>query len=205
MGISKLEEMIAANSEEITRNTDNIENNAVGLASNSEKIDVNSGAISTNTDNIAENKAASAKNTLEIEDVRTQIEDAYATFDSLPLGTIISWTPNPDRKNSQNPSDIPNGWMLCDGSEIIEGPWAGLLTPDINNSKRFLRGGIVADALKTEEDSVNTDGLTVTDNAFHTYGCPEGTTYAGSTGTGTCSSCDSDSYCQFTQNINGGS
>ena len=85
-----------------------------------------------------------------------------------------------------------------------EGPWAGHWTPDINNSKRFLRGSIVADALKTEEDSVNTDGLTVTDNAFHTYGCPDGTTWVGGTGTGTCNTCDSDSYCQHTQSVNGG-
>jgi len=195
---------IITQGENIAVNADNIENNALGLTSNTEKIDVNSEAILTNTNNIAENSEASAKNTLDIEDVRTQLEDAYSIFDSLPLGTIISWTPYPD-KNTQNPSDIPKGWMLCDGSEIKEGPWADHLTPDINNSKRFLRGGVVADALNIEEDEVNTDGLTVTDNTFHTYGCPEGTTYVGSTGYGTCSSCDPDSYCQYTQSINGGS
>ena len=194
---------ILTQGESIAVNTDNIEKNAVGVTSNSDKINLNSEAIFTNIDNIARNSASSAKNANDIDDVRSQIEDAYATFDSLPLGTIISWTPYPD-KNTENPSDVPQGWMLCDGSEIKEGPWAGHTTPDINNSKRFLRGGIVSDALKTEEDSVNTDGLSVTDNAFHTYGCPEGTTYVGPTGYGTCGECDSDSYCQYTQSVNGG-
>lgn len=215
--ISNLEERIEANLKDIMRNTDSVATISAAtaknthdiltqgdsIAANADNIAKNTLDVTSNSENIVQNSASSAKNADDIEDIRSQIEDAYATFDSLPLGTIISWTPYPD-KNTQNPSDIPQGWMLCDGSEIKEGPWAGHWTPDINNSKRFLRGSIVADALKTEEDSVNTDGLTVTDNAFHTYGCPDGTTWVGGTGTGTCNTCDSDSYCQHTQSVNGG-
>ena len=37
---------------------------------------------------------------------------------------------------------------------LAEGPWVGKTTPDINNSKRFLRGGTVGEAFSTEEDAI---------------------------------------------------
>ena len=27
-------------------------------------------------------------------------------------------------RNTQHPSEIPDGWMVCDGYEITEGVWA---------------------------------------------------------------------------------
>ena len=65
----------------------------------------------------------------------------------------MAWTPFPD-KNNDHPVQLPNCFALCDGSEIIEGIWAGHTTPDINKSRRFLRGGIVTNALNLEEDSL---------------------------------------------------
>ena len=50
--------------------------------------------------------------------------------------------------------DLPECYVPCDGSEITEGIWKGRRTPDLNNPKRFLRGGHVSDALKFEEDSL---------------------------------------------------
>ena len=65
----------------------------------------------------------------------------------------MAWTPYPN-KNNDNPATIPSGWVLCDGSQINEGIWKGQTTPDLNGSKRFLRGGHVGDALNLEEDSL---------------------------------------------------
>ena len=70
------------------------------------------------------------------------------------IGTILPWSPYPD-KDTPNPATVPRGWVLCDGSEITEGDWIGRRTPDLNKSKRFLRGGHVGDALTLEEDSLN--------------------------------------------------
>ena len=95
--------------------------------------------------------------------------------------------------------------MLCDGSEITEGVWAGHTTPDINVSRRFLRGGDVADALTTESDSVNTEGLTVADNMYYEGGCQGGSSQIGRSGAGTCRDCSDDYYCQFRRSIEGSS
>merc|ERR1719334_933920 len=51
--------------------------------------------------------------------------------------------------------DLPEGWMLCDGSMIpIDSPsiWAGSRLPDLNKEKRFLRGADYEDQLKMEDD-----------------------------------------------------
>ena len=51
--------------------------------------------------------------------------------------------------------DLPPGWQRCDGSTIEHpSPWAGRLTPDLNNEKRFLRGGHDNEQLTLEEDAV---------------------------------------------------
>ena len=71
-----------------------------------------------------------------------------------PLGTILSWvTKVPDYEGET--VDLPAGWQRCDGS-IIEHPsvWAGKLTPDLNNEKRFLRGGHDSLQLTLEEDQL---------------------------------------------------
>ena len=57
--------------------------------------------------------------------------------------------------------------MLCDGSKIKEGPWKGKTTPDINTSKRFLRGNTVSNVLNLETESVNTKGLSVKDRVSY--------------------------------------
>jgi len=165
--------------------------------------DVITNNISKLAESIAANSESITNNAGDIEELQLEI-DAVANFDSLPIGTIISWTPYPDR-NTQHPSEIPDGWMLCDGSEITEGVWAGHTTPDINVSKRFLRGGDVADALTTESDSVSTEGLTIKDYMFYVHGCKEGSTYRGMSDCGTSRHENPDYYCQFTRSIEGSS
>ena len=79
-----------------------------------------------------------------------------------PIGTILAWTPLPDLE-TLNPVEIPDGWLECDGSMIQKGIWIGRRTPDLNGSKRFLRGGVIGDALRVEEDTVNADQLNYKD------------------------------------------
>ena len=75
--------------------------------------------------------------------------------------------------------DLPAGWQRCDGSTIVHpSPWAGKLTPDLNNEKRFLRGGHDSDQLKLEEDTVVSHNHTAKDKyflGFHEIPCPVGT------------------------------
>ena len=80
----------------------------------------------------------------------------------------MAWTPYPN-KNNDNPVTIPSGWVTCDGSQITEGIWIGQNTPDLNGSKRFLRGGIISDALNMEDDTTSTKGLSAksTSTASH--------------------------------------
>ena len=58
-----------------------------------------------------------------------------------PVGTILAWTMKVETNGAET-DDIPDGWMRCDGS-VIPPPsvWAGQKTPNLNNDKRFLRGG----------------------------------------------------------------
>ena len=58
--------------------------------------------------------------------------------------------------------DLPECYVPCDGSEITEGIWKGRRTPDLNNPKRFLRGGHVSEALMVEEDSLQEHSHTST-------------------------------------------
>ena len=71
-----------------------------------------------------------------------------------PIGAIIAWTPKPD-SNTLNPTDLPSGWVLCDGSQIEGGIWDGRMTPNLNSERRFLRGGSIEDVLAVEEESTN--------------------------------------------------
>ena len=72
----------------------------------------------------------------------------------LPLGTIISWVTKVSGYEGET-IDLPPGWQRCDGSTIEHpSPWAGMLTPDLNNQKRFLRGGHDNEQLTLEDDQM---------------------------------------------------
>ena len=97
--------------------------------------------------------------------------------DVAPIGTIVAWTPKPDQ-DTLNPVDLPDGWVLCDGSVITYGIWAGQSTPDLNGRNRFLRGGSYEDVLIEENQGTryqdmfflpsHTDG-----SGHHTFSCEE--------------------------------
>ena len=120
-------------------------------------------------------------------------------------GAILAWSPYPDI-DTPNPATVPRGWVLCDGSEITEGDWKGRRTPDLNKSKRFLRGGHVGDALTMEEDSVNAEKLTYEDRFYNpdTGSCPSGTTHW--VNRRVCNKgCDDDAVCKRTVHLKGSS
>ena len=48
-------------------------------------------------------------------------------------GTIVAWAA------SKPYSEPPNKWVICNGTEIKEGPWIGKKTPDLRGA--FLIGG----------------------------------------------------------------
>ena len=54
----------------------------------------------------------------------------------MPIGSIISWSGSYLSK-----TELPDGWQLCDGSAITEGPMKGSNTPTLNSEGYFLRGG----------------------------------------------------------------
>jgi len=72
--------------------------------------------------------------------------------DQSPLGTIAAWVAKPSLDSEQE-REVPDGWVLCDGSTIEKGPWKGGSTPNLN-SGHFLRGGELNQQLETEEDQV---------------------------------------------------
>ena len=61
-------------------------------------------------------------------------------------------------------------YSRCDGSVIpAPSPWEGETTPNINGEERFLRGGLDADQLQIEEDSLQGHTHKVSDSG-HTHG-----------------------------------
>ena len=101
----------------------------------------------------------------------------------LPLGTIISWVTKVSGYQGET-VDLPPGWQRCDGSTIEHpSPWAGRLTPDLNNQKRFLRGGHDSEQLALEEDSIKSHTHSTRDAHFIPFNgpgdtdCPSGYTH----------------------------
>ena len=67
----------------------------------------------------------------------------------MPLGTILPWVNKPSQ-DSPHTENLPEGYQLCDGSLILEGVWAGLETPDLTSTGKFLRGGSFSEVLDVE-------------------------------------------------------
>jgi len=117
------------------------------------------------TNNISEFNARLDKETLErqendsalTEDLAaevTRVDEVIDTIQEFPIGTIIAWVPAPARESSTDPIEIPVGWKRCDGSSIIDGPWKGKSTPNLNGDNYFLRGGVDADYLEVQDHAI---------------------------------------------------
>ena len=78
------------------------------------------------------------------EAITTRLDDLVTSMNELdskilkmlPVGSIIAWS-----GQSLSNTELPDGWQMCDGQKILEGPMKGQNSPNINGEDRFLRGG----------------------------------------------------------------
>merc|ERR1712018_114717 len=72
--------------------------------------------------------------------------DPTTSLSDVPLGTIIPWVPEANLllrgtglPEHSTQSELPDGWVHCDGSVIPEpSPWHGTTTPNLNEEQCFL-------------------------------------------------------------------
>ena len=140
-------------------------------------------------------------------DIEVDLEALTTTIDMLnmaPIGTIVAWTPRPNR-DSYDEVSLPNGWIVCDGRIIDAGIWKGKRTPDLNEERRFLRGGSHGNALSPEEDSIRPTTV-YTEDYYQGYGnyCPYGGDKVRNTGFSNDGNLD-DPYCKAERRVSIGS
>merc|ERR1719436_1401102 len=77
----------------------------------------------------------------EVLEENAQYEEEIDTLSQsmMPVGSIIAWVPYVEGSQGNDVS-LPEGWMECNGDEILVGKWKGKTTPKLNNDKHFLRG-----------------------------------------------------------------
>jgi len=99
--------------------------------------------------------------------LRTDVEG----LTMAPIGTIIAWSPKPNKDFPGDQIPLPPGWVLCDGGVIPHGLWEGKVTPSINPEGYFLRGAAnLADVLEVQEGQVEKHSHKYTDLIHkHTY------------------------------------
>ena len=107
-------------------------------------------------------------------DANSEVLEDFLDVRMAPIGTIVGWTPKPN-PDSETFVAIPTGWQLCDGSQIMSGPWIGQTTPDLtSDGGRFLRGGTADTVLAFEndqmQDHVHIDPGHSHANASHVHG-----------------------------------
>jgi len=106
----------------------------------------------TNDDELG---AEIARNVTVLNESITEVQDAVDHLHISPLGSIIAWVTKPEEAAKNEITSIPAGWVLCDGRPIPEPSiWAGSHTPNLNEGKRFLRGGDFSSQLTMEDDMV---------------------------------------------------
>ena len=147
---------------------------------------MNEAHIATTNLRVDENKANLEENRANLEALDEKVKEeeakneeqdsAISDLDIFPLGTIIPWVNKPS-KNSLHAEEIPDGWVLCDGTIIAQGVWKGDKTPNLNGEGRFLRGGDPHEVLNMEEHMVEDhthidEGHTHTDSG-HDHGYNE--------------------------------
>ena len=97
-----------------------------------------------------------------------QSSDTNSYSKIILLGTILPWVPRPN-KDTGNPIGIPECWVECNGQLITKGIWNGEKTPDLNEARRFIRGGPLSEALDSQEDSIQQHTHHINDPG-HTHG-----------------------------------
>jgi len=119
-----------------------VHDNAVGLADNIQRAmdlrkDLSELQNGTKTDLNQLNETLTAELS-KTQDQLTRTQDVL-----IPgVGAILPWIPSPSPgEMNATIATTPSGWQRCDGSDITEGPFTGLKTPNLNGERYFLRGG----------------------------------------------------------------
>jgi len=107
--------------------------------------------------------------------LRTDVEG----LTMAPIGTIVAWSPKPNKDFTGDQEDLPDGWVKCDGKPIPEGIWKGKVTPDLNSDGHFLRGAAhYGDVLEEQAGQVEKHIHGYTEHAHtHTYDTAHSHTY----------------------------
>lgn len=116
---------------------------------------------------------ATPANGLIVDDLTAGVLMRYNGFRWLevggdPIGTIQSY-----HKSMPNTPALPWGWIECNGQVIVdaESPYNGQNAPDLNNTKKFLRGDLVSGNLETDAiGSHNHTGTTSADGSHNHTG-----------------------------------
>ncbi len=117
---------------------------------------------------------------------------AYADYaddarSSVPVGGIISWwRPDPS-------FPIPDGYQVCDGSEVLDeaSPYFGLSLPDLTG--RFLRGVAAAEIGSMGGSATHTHSLSIANAGIHGHSASS-STVGGHTHTGSTNSAGSHGH-----------
>jgi len=107
--------------------------------------------------------------------LRTDVEG----LSMAPIGTIVAWSPKPNKDFTGDQISLPPGWVECDGKPIPEGIWNGKVTPDLNSDGHFLRGAAhYGDVLEEQAGQVEKHHHGYTEHAHtHTYNTTHTHTY----------------------------
>ena len=118
---------------------------------------------------IAQLSANNAELNTEMKQLRQEVDHMHHL---LPVGSIIAWVSRPsDNTDRHLAASIPRGWVRCSGTLITEGKWKGYYTPDLNNAKKFLRGG-------PDHSERQMEDWAMVDHHHNAYADPHTHTYA---------------------------
>jgi len=84
-----------------------------------------------------------------------------------PIGAIESF-----HKSMANTPALPWGWAECNGQVITdpESPYNGMAVPDLNNTRKFLRGDLTSGTMQAEDVGSHTHTGTTSTNGSHNHG-----------------------------------
>lgn len=72
---------------------------------------------------------------------------AAEAANAVPVGTIVAW-----HKSLGGTPSLPSGWLECNGQTVsdVGSPFNGLVLPNLNGERRFLRGGATSGTLEAD-------------------------------------------------------
>lgn len=97
-----------------------------------------------------------------------KVEMKVSSSFQVPIGSVIDWF---RPKNSS--FMIPEGYQVCDGQKITDGPYKNEKTPNLIN--RFVMGVNIVEMEKTNNPTIKNGMMTTKDSGGHTHGLADST------------------------------